>query len=31
MTTPIHHDFIFSLAVAWYVAAVFKLIRLAFG
>ena len=31
MTTPIHHDLIFSLGVAWYIVAMFKLIRLAFG
>jgi hypothetical protein len=31
LTTPFHHDLIFSLGVAWYVVAVFKLIRLAFG
>ena len=28
MTTPFHHDLIFSLGVAWYVVAVFKLISL---
>ena len=31
MTTPIHHDLIFSLGIAWYVVAVFKLIRLVYG
>jgi hypothetical protein len=28
---PIHHDLIVSLAIAFYVVAVFKLIGLAFG
>jgi hypothetical protein len=31
LTTPLQHDLIFSLGVAWYVVAVFKLVRLAFG